>query len=959
MVSFPGLASKDSRALKLVCVSGIFSFLSSWVFKIDLSIEMPELVNGSKKALTLRDIKGQILASKVQSEGETWCLLSTKWLDELEIKEKRENETTVHPIDNSCLFSDEPSVSPVINGLNRRSPYSNSTEIVFGNNFTEPSMTSPSDGTEEQVYFQSGFEWMAEMSLKLRDDLTENIDYFFLPIHLMEQLISIFGIEEPKQLNLIQLKSVQVGIKNEFLIELYPLKLKFELADSMIDNSFYFVLSKYLTVADCIRIVEEKTNVVIRSLYLSNKQTKLKEAKLLVDYGLTSGSTVYYDDLENNLLDANDSDSLERFDTEKEDFFQNGPDKWQKSPPYSFGKYPYNKLNSNGFSSKDLNYSGMFRSSTKKYDADEHSDDFESTQILPQITNFCQSSDESVPLFRANDGRLLASKNAGLRGLYNLGNTCFMNSAIQSLSHCVDLTEYFLNQKFQSELNTTNPLGMKGQLAKAYARVLFQLWNGDKSAVSPHELKYIMAKFNGMFSGYQQHDSQEFLGFLLDGLHEDLNRIINKPFVENKEYTGKDEKKFAQESWNAYKQRNDSVIVDKFHGQCKSTLVCPECKHVSVTFDPMAYLALPIPINHNRQVEIVFVGRNSIKPHQFFSSFDKNALIEDVKAELYENHPQFSDTGKSFAVFEISTTDLIPLKELHDYHPVEYLKQNSILGIYELKDEKEECLLIYFIRHKRILSYPIMLSLKKYTSLSKENLFDKLATKIGVDLRSSTEEILLQKWRNPSYHRPEYEEVTESTAIESGSSIFLSLDADFPAELEDVLVEQLPFLKDRKESSSKDGHGKFSLYDCLDLFVSPEKLGQHDPWYCPKCKTHRQATKKFDLWNCSDYLVIFLKRFSSSHRWGSKINCTVSFPLKDFNLSDYLPEGSDASSKYNLVAIINHMGSISGGHYTSYARNEADSRWYCFDDSFVSPINNEQDLISSSAYVLFYKRIKA
>ena len=51
----------------------------------------------------------------------------------------------------------------------------------------------------------------------------------------------------------------------------------------------------------------------------------------------------------------------------------------------------------------------------------------------------------------------------------------------------------------------------------------------------------------------------------------------------------------AKEAWNDYRKRNDSIIVDIFHGQLKSTLVCPVCEKVSVKFDPFCFLSVPVP----------------------------------------------------------------------------------------------------------------------------------------------------------------------------------------------------------------------------------------------------------------------------------------------------------------------------------------------------------------------------
>ena len=82
---------------------------------------------------------------------------------------------------------------------------------------------------------------------------------------------------------------------------------------------------------------------------------------------------------------------------------------------------------------------------------------------------------------------------------------------------------------------------------------------------------------------------------LLDGLHEDLNRVKDKPLLPVLESNGTDDIRASKESWINHLKRNQSIIVDLMHGLYKSTLQCPDCLKISVTFEPYMNITLPIP----------------------------------------------------------------------------------------------------------------------------------------------------------------------------------------------------------------------------------------------------------------------------------------------------------------------------------------------------------------------------
>lgn len=122
------------------------------------------------------------------------------------------------------------------------------------------------------------------------------------------------------------------------------------------------------------------------------------------------------------------------------------------------------------------------------------------------------------------------------------------------------------------------------------------------------------------FSGSDQHDSQEFLTFLLDGLHEDLNRVLHKPSNGTTPDREAELERLSQaiasaQEWETYQMRNDSLIVDFFQGQFRNRMECLTCHKVgsdlcgtgwtidgaynvsqtSTTYNSFMYLSLPMP----------------------------------------------------------------------------------------------------------------------------------------------------------------------------------------------------------------------------------------------------------------------------------------------------------------------------------------------------------------------------
>ncbi len=107
----------------------------------------------------------------------------------------------------------------------------------------------------------------------------------------------------------------------------------------------------------------------------------------------------------------------------------------------------------------------------------------------------------------------------GIVGLQNLGNTCFMNSILQCLSSTYSLTQVFLSDSHLKQINYDNPLGHKGKVALAYAKLMKDIWSNEFVKIAPRDFKLTIGEFQPQFAGYYQQDSQEFMNFLFDGLH--------------------------------------------------------------------------------------------------------------------------------------------------------------------------------------------------------------------------------------------------------------------------------------------------------------------------------------------------------------------------------------------------------------------------------------------------------
>ena len=149
-----------------------------------------------------------------------------------------------------------------------------------------------------------------------------------------------------------------------------------------------------------------------------------------------------------------------------------------------------------------------------------------------------------------------------------------------------------------------------------------------------------------------------------------------------------------------------------------------------------------------------------------------------------------------------------------------------------------------------------------------------------------------------------------------------------------------------------------NIVDCWDLFNRSETLDDENMWKCDNCNDYRTSTKKIQIWKTPKILIVVLKRFKKhplNRTITSKNTTFISFSTDIIDLSKYCVGYDKDNSTYKLCGIINHSGSVNGGHYYSYCLN-GNGKWYDYNDDFVNVISVD-NIVTPNAYCLFYEKV--
>ncbi|CAK76136.1 unnamed protein product (macronuclear) [Paramecium tetraurelia] len=269
-------------------------------------------------------------------------------------------------------------------------------------------------------------------------------------------------------------------------------------------------------------------------------------------------------------------------------------------------------------------------------------------------------------------------------GLLNLGNTCFINTVLQCLINTPVFDDYLYKQAFKSEIQKNSKFTY---LIEELSKVAIRLKDQKDKAFAPEQFKKAIDHNLPSFSGFEQHDAQEFLNMLLDTMSDELKKNLQK-------------KSIVQSNINNSFEQFETVVKELFTGKTVNTLICQNCQYKSQKFEEYYTLSLPIPINDEIPIFIILFKKcqslqSEIPPlDKYGIKVSKYALLKDLfiaiekvtgisqqrfeLTEIYRNqiHRQFGNLNPS-----------IPIRQIG-------LKANQLLHVFEIakvvKDAEDE-----------------------------------------------------------------------------------------------------------------------------------------------------------------------------------------------------------------------------------------------------------------------------
>ncbi|XP_065489057.1 ubiquitin carboxyl-terminal hydrolase 45 [Caloenas nicobarica] len=690
------------------------------------------------------------------------------------------------------------------------------------------------------------------------------------------------------------------------------------------------------------------------------------------------------------------------------------------------------------------------------YECDEELSTHCNKKVLAQIVDFLQkygsraepSSSKIIRLREENSeaSEILKGKSSGngasipVKGINNLGNTCFFNAVMQNLAQTHILNELMYEMKEKGTklkiCHTSDSqldplvvnLSSPGPLTSAMFLFLHSMREAGKGPLSPKVLFSQLCQKAPRFKGFQQQDSQELLHYLLDAMRiEETKRIqtgILKAFNNPTTKTADEE---TRRKVKAYGREGVKMnFIDRiFVGELTSTVMCEECENISTVKEP--FIDLSLPIIEERVAKPVPLGRTGkgksvqeadlgqyncssittlnnqpkiVKKHALTK--DKNQLNQERRLARKASS---NEEQRSPVILQGKTKKL----ELEGSSGVPYSKDtaadSAVNGSQTDGSEKEAS--------RSESSFDADSEASESESASKQTAFGPSGSNTSalhvnhVNVKmphskpsDSNDETISSAMSKLSF----CDTIKEDKKLSRGDTA-LGLSNNSMFSVDKPLLSQNPqnafqTLSQSYITSSKE----CSVQSCLYQFTSVELLMGNNKLLCESCTERKQkyqkktistekkmegvytnARKQLLISSVPAILILHLKRFHQAGLSLRKVNRHVDFPLildlAPFCAASCKNVTDGARVLYSLYGIVEHSGSMRGGHYAAYVKVRTPSKkllehisttknvlglkeamgasggqWVYVSDAHVQMVP-ESRVLNAQAYLLFYERL--
>ncbi|XP_078427007.1 ubiquitin carboxyl-terminal hydrolase 43a [Cetorhinus maximus] len=559
-------------------------------------------------------------------------------------------------------------------------------------------------------------------------------------------------------------------------------------------------------------------------------------------------------------------------------------------------------------------------------------------------------------------------KPPGVLGLKNHGNTCFMNAVVQCLSNTELFAEYLGLEQYRSELKQLRangtlrgkepPSQRRAEVTEQLAALVRALWTLQYTPQLSVQFKNIVAKYGSQFRGNSQHDALEFLLWLLNRIHEDLNCSPNKkskPSIKPSNGGGENSTGSHQ---SAQQVGIQSFVQELFQAQYRSSLTCPHCLKQSNTFDPFLCISLPIPLRQTRALNVTLV----LQHQRYFRVglavpllgtvaalrkmvADEGKITADqiILTEVYAHgfERSFSDDedlniiGEGDCVYAFQTPFVQgscggPTRQSGRY-------QSMSASSYKAASDGFETTPVELIQHgatgkvlllicnsagtgQQAVRFGPPFLVREDRSLSWDQLQHCILNKICYLMRNETHSQnfghlfrirvtggpTTNCYLSPQDIRPLCQPAVDRALRSCGPGgpphIKLVLEWDqrtkdglFGSIQEEVVQDKESV---RTQQQAHQQAHNCTLAECFELYTKEEQLAPDDAWRCPHCKNLQQGMVKLNLWTLPDILIIHLKRFRQMGERRTKLSTLVKFPLIGLDMTPHVAKRTQSTKNF-------------------------------------------------------------